>query len=179
MKEPQVFQVEAIATPTGEFTIVTDSQERLRYAGWNDEKYAVRPVLDRHCGKGAFALVEKSEPSASRRAIEAYFAGDVRALDALQTATGGTPFQRQVWAALRRIPSGETCSYGHLAAEIGHPTAVRAVGLANGANPIAVVVPCHRVIGADGTLTGYGGGLERKRWLIDHERAGAARRAAA
>jgi methylated-DNA-[protein]-cysteine S-methyltransferase len=83
--------------------------------------------------------------------------------------TGGTPFQREVWAALRRIPAGQIASYGQLAARIGRPAAVRAVGLANGSNPVGVIVPCHRVIGANGSLTGYGGGIERKRWLLAHE----------
>jgi methylated-DNA-[protein]-cysteine S-methyltransferase len=89
----------------------------------------------------------------------------------LPVATNGTDFQCVVWGALRQLAPGETISYGRLAARIGRPTAMRAVGLAIGANPIAVVVPCHRVIGANGTLTGYGGGLERKRWLLAHERA--------
>jgi methylated-DNA-[protein]-cysteine S-methyltransferase len=84
----------------------------------------------------------------------------------------GTDFQRAVWKALCTVPCGQTLSYGALARRIGRPKAVRAVGLANGANPIGIVVPCHRVIGADGTLTGYGGGLDRKRWLLAHERAG-------
>jgi methylated-DNA-[protein]-cysteine S-methyltransferase len=84
-------------------------------------------------------------------------------------ATSGTEFQNQVWTALRRIPTGKTLSYGALAKQIGRPAAVRAVGLANGSNPIAIVVPCHRVVGANASLTGYGGGLERKRWLLDHE----------
>jgi methylated-DNA-[protein]-cysteine S-methyltransferase len=88
--------------------------------------------------------------------------------------TGGTDFQRRVWAALRHIPAGTTTTYGGLARVIGQPSASRAVGLANGANPIAIVVPCHRVIGADGTLTGYGGGIERKRFLLAHERRWAA-----
>ena len=83
--------------------------------------------------------------------------------------TAGTPFQLEVWAALRTIPAGSTQSYGGLAAQIGRPNAMRAVGLANGSNPIAIVVPCHRVIGADATLTGYGGGIDRKRWLLAHE----------
>ena len=104
-----------------------------------------------------------------RRAVEAYFAGDVRALDGVAVKTGGTAFQRTVWAALRAIPPGETRSYGQLAAAIGSPKAVRAAGLANGQNPVAVIVPCHRVIGSNGTLTGYAGGLERKRWLLKHE----------
>jgi methylated-DNA-[protein]-cysteine S-methyltransferase len=86
-------------------------------------------------------------------------------------ATGGTPFQRLVWAALREIAAGRTLSYAALAGRIGRPTAIRAVGLANGANPVGVVVPCHRVVGSDSTLTGYGGGLARKRWLLEHEGA--------
>ena len=104
-------------------------------------------------------------------ALEAFFAGRLQAIDAVAVHTGGTAFQRRVWAALRAIPAGTTTTYGRLAAALGQPTASRAVGLANGANPVVIVVPCHRVIGADGTLTGYGGGIERKRWLLDHERS--------
>jgi methylated-DNA-[protein]-cysteine S-methyltransferase len=107
-----------------------------------------------------------------RRAVEAYFGGDLTAFDAVVVKTGGTVFQQAVWAALRAIPAGETRSYGQLAAAIGSPRAVRAVGLANGSNPVGVIVPCHRVIGANGTLTGYAGGLERKRWLLAHEAGG-------
>jgi methylated-DNA-[protein]-cysteine S-methyltransferase len=98
-----------------------------------------------------------------------YFGGDTSAIDAVPVELNGTPFQKAVWAALRRIPCGATISYADLARRIGEPTAVRAVGAANGANPVAVIVPCHRVIGANGTLTGYGGGLERKQWLLIHE----------
>ena len=114
-------------------------------------------------------LVEGRAPEGVRAAVEAYFTGDVRALDAVPVKTAGTDFQKAVWAALRAIPAGETRSYGQLAAAIGSPKAVRAAGLANGQNPVAVIVPCHRVIGANGTLTGYAGGLERKRWLLAHE----------
>jgi methylated-DNA-[protein]-cysteine S-methyltransferase len=106
--------------------------------------------------------------------MRAYFAGNLTAIDDLPVATGGTDFQRQVWRALRQIPCGETISYGELARRIDRPAAVRAVGLANGSNPISVVVPCHRVIGSDGSLTGYGGGIERKRWLLTHEQRVAA-----
>jgi methylated-DNA-[protein]-cysteine S-methyltransferase len=122
------------------------------------------------------------------RALERYFSGDLSTLGGIDCHTNGTPFQRRVWRALREIPVGQTLSYGAIAARIGRPTAVRAVGLANRANPIGVVVPCHRVIGADGALTGYGGGLERKRWLLAHEgvvlppadgKGGAARRGSA
>jgi methylated-DNA-[protein]-cysteine S-methyltransferase len=102
-------------------------------------------------------------------ALGAYFAGDLHAIDPLETRTGGTHFQQRVWTELRRIPAGGTITYGELARRIGRPAACRAVGLANGSNPISIVVPCHRVIGADGQLTGYGGGIARKRWLLDHE----------
>lgn len=101
--------------------------------------------------------------------LQRYFAGETKAIDAVAVEMNGTEFQKTVWAALRRIPCGSTISYAELARRIGAPRAVRAVGTANGANPVAVIVPCHRVIGADGTLTGYGGGLDRKRWLLAHE----------
>jgi methylated-DNA-[protein]-cysteine S-methyltransferase len=103
-----------------------------------------------------------------RRQLEAYFAGELTDFD-VPLAAAGTPFQRRVWEELRRIPYGETWSYGELARRLGDPKACRAVGLANGRNPIGIVVPCHRVIGANGALTGYGGGIERKRWLLAHE----------
>lgn len=98
-----------------------------------------------------------------------YFEGDIDAIANVPAQTAGTPFQRRVWHALRSIPNGSAVSYGKLAEQIARPRAVRAVGLANGANPIGIVVPCHRVIGSNGSLTGYGRGLERKRWLLDHE----------
>ena len=104
-----------------------------------------------------------------RAALDAYFAGELGRLDEISWRTAGTEFQRSVWQALTRIPVGETRSYGELAAAIGRPKAVRAVGAANGANPVSIVVPCHRVIGADGSLTGYGGGLPLKRKLLEHE----------
>jgi methylated-DNA-[protein]-cysteine S-methyltransferase len=102
--------------------------------------------------------------------LDAYFAGELTEFD-VDLRLDGTPFQQRVWAALRDIPYGETISYGELATRIGQPTASRAVGLANGRNPVAIIVPCHRVIGASGSLTGYGGGLDRKRTLLDLERA--------
>jgi methylated-DNA-[protein]-cysteine S-methyltransferase len=101
--------------------------------------------------------------------LQRYFEGDIHAIDAIAVELNGTPFQKDVWSALRRIPAGTTVAYSTLAKRIGHPSAIRAVGTANGANPVAIVVPCHRVIGADGSLTGYGGGLDRKRWLLSHE----------
>lgn len=101
--------------------------------------------------------------------LERYFDGEIAALDTLQVELNGTPFQKNVWQALRRIPPGATISYSELARRVGEPSAVRAVGTANGANPVAVIVPCHRVIGSNGSLTGYGGGLDRKQWLLVHE----------
>ena len=102
--------------------------------------------------------------------LEAYFAGSREAFD-VPLDLSGTEFQRSVWTGLLEIPYGETMSYGELARRVGRPGASRAVGLANGRNPVAIIVPCHRVIGADGTMTGYGGGLDRKVWLLDHERS--------
>ncbi|HEY1239287.1 MAG TPA: methylated-DNA--[protein]-cysteine S-methyltransferase [Bryobacteraceae bacterium] len=103
------------------------------------------------------------------RQLRAFFAGELHRFD-LPLAPQGTEFQRRVWDALLEIPFGETTSYGELARRLGNPTASRAVGLANGSNPIAIIIPCHRVIGSNGKLTGYGGGLPNKRWLLDFER---------
>jgi methylated-DNA-[protein]-cysteine S-methyltransferase len=105
------------------------------------------------------------------RALRRFFAGDLQAFAAVPLRLHGTDFQRRTWEALRRIPVGSTWTYRRLAQELGRPSATRAVGAANGQNPIPVVVPCHRVIGSDGSLTGFGGGLERKRWLLSHEGA--------
>ena len=109
------------------------------------------------------------DPAGVTTALAAYFRGDIQAVDAIDVDPDGTPFQRRVWAALRTIPAGETTSYGAIARAIGLPSASRAVGAANGANPIWIVVPCHRVIGASGALTGYAGGLDVKRRLLVHE----------
>lgn len=113
--------------------------------------------------------VRSSDPFGCTTTLRAYFAGQLAAIDGLLPDGQGTAFQRRVWQALRQIPPGATCSYGELATRVGAPNASRAVGAANRANPVGLVIPCHRVIGGDGTLTGYGGGLERKRWLLSHE----------
>jgi methylated-DNA-[protein]-cysteine S-methyltransferase len=149
--------------------VVSDEQGRLRAVDWEDYEPRMQELLHRHYGANTIRLREVSRQSEAARSLLAYFAGELDAIAALPTVTNGTPFQSAVWSALRRIPAGRTVSYGALAAEIGRPKAVRAVGLANGANRIAIVVPCHRVIGADASLTGYGGGLDRKRWLLAHE----------
>ena len=126
-----------------------------------------------HQGEPAHVAPEwKRAPSRLRDAhaqLDAYFAGKLLAFD-LDLAPRGTPFQRRVWDELLAIPYGDTISYLELARRIGNPSAMRAVGAANGANPIALIIPCHRVIGSNGTLTGYGGGLPAKQWLLDHER---------
>jgi methylated-DNA-[protein]-cysteine S-methyltransferase len=112
-----------------------------------------------------------ADPARVVTKLRRYFDGDFEALDTIETQSFGTPFQESIWKQLRRIPAGETRSYGELARAAGFPAAVRAAGAANGANPVAVVVPCHRVIGSDGRLTGFGGGLPRKQWLLEHEGA--------
>jgi methylated-DNA-[protein]-cysteine S-methyltransferase len=158
-------------TPIGELLIVADEEGRLRAVEWTDEEARALRLLRLHCGEPGFTLEPRLNPGGLTAAMSAYFQGDLGAIAALPVATGGTPFQRAVWAALREIPCRTTISYSELARRVGRPSAVRAVGLANGANPVAVVVPCHRVIGKAGALTGYAGGVERKRWLLAHEGA--------
>ncbi len=165
----ETFQLERFATPTGRMLVVNDAEGHLRFIDWEDHEARMQRLLARYYRKTTVALREVTRKSAARHALDAYFAGELEAIEPLQTTTTGTDFQRDVWRALRRIPTGRTLSYGALASTIGRPAAVRAVGLANGANPIAIVVPCHRVIGANASLTGYGGGIERKRWLLEHE----------
>lgn len=117
----------------------------------------------------AGVIKQHPDPAGAVSALRAYFAGDLQALETLTVDPMGTPFQLRVWTALRSVPAGRTASYRDIAYAIGAPTSTRAVGAANGANPIAIVVPCHRIIGSGGSLVGYGGGLERKRWLLQHE----------
>jgi methylated-DNA-[protein]-cysteine S-methyltransferase len=156
-------------TPIGTALLVTDDDGALRFLDWEDHEERMRVLLHRQYG--SVALERGSAPNAVRLPLERYFAGELSALSEIRWRTQGTQFQRLVWQALTRIGPGKTMSYSALAARIGKASAVRAVGLANGANPVSIVVPCHRVIGADGSLTGYGGGLERKRWLLQHEGA--------
>lgn len=163
------FIVERLSSPLGELLLVSDG-EQLRALDFADCRARMDALLNRHYG--AVILREGHDGSGARAALEAYFAGQLTALDALPVDTNGTDFQRRVWRALRAIPPGTTCHYGELAAELGLPRGARAVGHANGANPISIVIPCHRLVGADGALTGYAGGVERKRWLLEHEGAG-------
>ena len=171
MTEQLEFLVDRLSTPIGELLIVADRAGKLRTIDWTDHEARMRQLLDRHYGKGSYRLTATRDPGGLTRTMRAYFKGDIAAIGSLPVATAGTPFQTSVWQALRRIKAGRTISYAELARRIGKPKAVRAVGLANGQNPISIVVPCHRVIGSDGTLTGYGGGLPRKQWLLEHEGA--------
>src|SRR5690242_7113129 len=164
---PMTLEFSEIQSPIG--VLVTVAHDGTLCALEFGERWSRRRArLARRFGAVSFRCVEDAAGASARFA--AYFGGGLHALAGLPVDAGGTPFQRWVWAALRRIPPGETISYQTLARRIGAPAAVRAVGAANGANPIGVVVPCHRVIGADASLTGFGGGLERKRWLLRHER---------
>jgi methylated-DNA-[protein]-cysteine S-methyltransferase len=146
---------EHVASPIGTVELQHDGSK----LHWLD--FAAEPTATESAGS----------PSVFAAAVAAYFAGHLDALADLDVAIGGTAFEATVWQTLRQIPAGHTWSYKALAEAIGRPRAVRAVGAANGRNPISLVLPCHRVIGADGSLTGYGGGLERKAWLLRHEGA--------
>jgi len=168
-KPPERLRLDRLATPIGEALIVTDEAGILRAFDWADRQSAMARLLRLHYG--SVVPEPGNAPATVKRLLRNYFKGDLAALATIEWRTSGTPFQRTVWAALTTIAPGETLSYGALAARLGWPKSVRAVGLANGSNPISVVVPCHRVIGTDGSLTGYGGGIERKRWLLDHEGA--------
>jgi methylated-DNA-[protein]-cysteine S-methyltransferase len=161
--------VNQIDTPIGKMLVVADREENVRAVDWTDHEQRMQRLLCLHYGASGFQIERGHNANGLADAINRYFAGEVEAIDTLPVKTGGTPFQRQVWRALRKIRCGTTVSYAQLAERIGLPAAVRAVGLANGSNPVGVVVPCHRVIGSDGSLTGYAGGIERKRWLLEHE----------
>ncbi len=170
MSEVLHLLLDRLDTPTGEMLIVADRDGNLRAMDWTEHEARMRRLLGLHYGETGFRLEPTCNPSGLTEAVSRYFAGELQVIDTLPVQTGGTSFQRNVWRALREIPCGATVSYAQLAERIGRPSAVRAVGLANGSNPIPVVVPCHRVIGSDGSLTGYGGGVERKRWLLQHEK---------
>ena len=146
-------------SPLGPVTVVADG-DGLAGLHLDDQRHLPHPER--------FGDRDDAVLPALREQLDAYWAGTLTTFD-VPLATGGTPFQQSVWAALRAVPYGTTCSYGQLAVAIGRPTAVRAVGAANGRNPVGIVVPCHRVVGSTGALTGYAGGLERKRFLLEHE----------
>lgn len=140
--------------------LIAGQDDALTFIGLPEGRSAVQPASSWRRDDGLWAE--------ARRQLTAYFAGALTEFE-LHLRPAGTPFQQQVWRALREIPYGETRSYGQVAAAIGRPAAVRAVGRANGANPLPIVIPCHRVIGSNGTLTGYGGGLAAKQWLLQLE----------
>lgn len=152
------------ATPVGPFSLAVDENEALVATAFGDEAALRGRIKARSC-------ILKSDTKRTRAAqaqVREYFAGQ-RAAFTLPLSPAGTDFQQRVWSALRRIPAGETRTYGQLAAALGHPAAARAVGRANATNPICLIVPCHRVIGADGSLTGFAFGEEIKRRLLEHE----------
>jgi methylated-DNA-[protein]-cysteine S-methyltransferase len=153
-------------SPIGTLQLFARDDELCLLAFDLSSEAAARAVDRRFPGE---PVREASDPAGAVTALERYFEGVLHAVDPLRVNPGGTSFQASVWRALRDIPPGATTSYLSLARRIGLPRAVRAVGAANGANPIAIVIPCHRVIGSSGRLVGYGGGLSRKRWLLDHE----------
>jgi methylated-DNA-[protein]-cysteine S-methyltransferase len=168
MGKPVTLFTAELSSPIGPLALAA-SESGLCYVGFDADSARMRSELERRFG--AVALEGRADPAAAVSGLRRYFDGDLQALDAIPVDTGGTPFQQQVWTNLRRIPAGHTWSYADMAVAIGRPTATRAVGAANGANPVGVVVPCHRVIGRSGSLTGYGGGLPRKVWLLRHEGA--------
>ena len=164
---PRLLGLDRLNTPIGTGLLVTDEDGVLCALDWQDYEPRMRDLL--RLQHGAFVLKERAAAPDIRSALSAYFDGELGALRTVRWRLGGTPFQRRVWTALARIPAGTTMSYGALAAQLGSPKATRAVGHANGANPISVVIPCHRLIAANGTLVKYGSGLARKRWLLTHE----------
>lgn len=167
MAERETFFIDRMMTSLGTAIVIADEQGALRLHMWDDPEETWRRRF--HGCYGDAPLEARRDPFGHVTALERYFDGEIAALDTLPVAFTGTPFQTAVWNALRTIAGGTTLSYGALARRIGAPKAVRAVGLANGRNAVGVVVPCHRVIGSNGSLTGYGGGLPRKRWLLEHE----------
>jgi methylated-DNA-[protein]-cysteine S-methyltransferase len=157
-----------VETPLGTIVVVVNGAA-LCALDFGDCEARMRRLLGRRFGD--FEMSSAQNPAGIGTRIDAYFCGELDAFEDVEVEPRGTPFQELVWRALRAIAPGETAGYGELAARIGRPTAARAVGLANRLNPVALVIPCHRVIGANGELTGYAGGLDRKRWLLEHERA--------
>jgi methylated-DNA-[protein]-cysteine S-methyltransferase len=151
--------ISTIESPVGPLTMIARDGV-LTNVSMHEQRHVAPPPRDAVTDDAWFEDVAQQ--------LLAYFAGDRTTFD-VEMDLLGTPFQVRVWSQLSQIPYGETISYGELAKRVGNPNASRAVGLANGRNPIAIIVPCHRVIGSNGSLTGYGGGLERKSWLLDHE----------
>ncbi|MFA7495263.1 MAG: methylated-DNA--[protein]-cysteine S-methyltransferase [Acidithiobacillus sp.] len=169
LKKPHQWQLDRVTTPLGVMLLVSDTQNILRALDWADHENRMLDRLRLLYGSDGVTLTSGTAPQPVRNSLEAYWAGDFNAVSTIPVKFAGTEFQQAAWTWLRSIPAGETRSYQEQARGMARASAVRAVGRANGANPIGIVIPCHRVIGADGTLTGYAGGLERKRWLLRHE----------
>lgn len=166
-REVMSWQLAELSTPIGTALLVTDTAGVLRALDFADYVARMQRLLRLHYGQ--VQLQAGPLPTTLRGPLTRYFDGELSALHSIAWRTAGTPFQRRVWRALTGIAPGTTTTYGSLAQTLGVPNAARAVGMANGSNPVGIVIPCHRVIGADGTLTGYGGGLHRKHWLLRHE----------
>lgn len=158
-----------ITTPVGPLWILCDEEYRLRAVEWEEHSDRMEQLLNVHYRSQGYQRVAAINPSGLSNKLRDYFDGDLDVINGLPGETAGTPFQREVWQVLRTIPRGQVIDYSKLAERVGRPGAARAVGAANGANPISIVVPCHRVIGRNGTLTGYAGGVRRKEWLLRHE----------
>ncbi|HEX3343467.1 MAG TPA: methylated-DNA--[protein]-cysteine S-methyltransferase [Polyangiaceae bacterium] len=154
-------------SPVGTVRFAVEEGGAVVALGFDDRWAGLARHVDRASGGVTFAPARSADPVGA--ALDAYFAGDLAALDVLRVDPRGTPFQLRVWAALRAVPAGATGTYADIARAVGSPRAVRAVGAANGANPVSLILPCHRIIGSDGSLTGYGGGMHRKEWLLAHE----------
>jgi methylated-DNA-[protein]-cysteine S-methyltransferase len=167
MSRPARLILDRAPSPIGELLLVTDEAGLLRAVDFHDHEHRLDRLLRTHYGP--MRPEAGAAPASVRAAMTAYFAGAFGALNTISWATNGTAFQQAVWTALTEIPAGQTITYSELARRAGRPAAIRAAGHANGANPLSIVAPCHRVIGMDGALTGYGGGIERKRWLLAHE----------
>jgi methylated-DNA-[protein]-cysteine S-methyltransferase len=161
-----VLELTLFQSPIGPLTIAA-RDERVCALRFGDEQQALTAALKHR--DPSLDIAKNRDPGGAVGALRSYFSGKIDALDDIAVDMDGTAFQKQVWAALRTVRAGRTASYMDIARAIGMPSAVRAVGAANGANPVAVIVPCHRIIGSSGSLTGYGGGLPRKRWLLEHE----------
>lgn len=158
--------VDRISSPLGDILLVADG-DLLCACDFADTESRMIELLERRYGD--VCLVPIADPNGFSSRLRDYLAGDLHAVEAVPVSLAGTPFQQTVWSALLQIPVGTAMTYAELAAELGRPTAYRAVGTANSLNPIGIVVPCHRLIGSDGSLTGYSGGIWRKRWLLEHE----------
>jgi methylated-DNA-[protein]-cysteine S-methyltransferase len=161
-------EVGELDTPLGPLRFARAAGRVLGLA-FADGFAGVERALVRRLGALELEPIPDGARDDTRARLAAFFAGELTALDGIAIELVGSEFQRRVWCALRALPPGTTTSYGALARALGRPAAARAVGAANGANPIWLVVPCHRALGANGALTGYGGGIERKRWLLAHE----------